>query len=155
MQRDPTTAILPRTILTDLSTVEILGIRAVGCHGSLPEEQSRPQPFEVDVRLDVDLGLAATSDHLDDTVDYAMVAEAVARTVELTSNQLLERLTDRIAAICVSLPAVTSAEVTLRRLRPSVPVHVTSFGVTIRRHAAPGSTEVRDLLNVASVTAPP
>ncbi len=120
----------------------------------MPEEQSRPQPFEVDVRLDVDLSSAATSDHLDDTVDYAMVAEAVARTVELTSNQLLERLTDRIAAICISLPAVTSAEVTLRKLRPSVPVHATSFGVTIRRHAAPDSTEVRDL-NVASVTAPP
>jgi len=116
--------------------IEVLGIRAVGRHGVLAEEQSRAQPFEVDLRLEADLNAAAASDRLEDTVDYALVTEAVARTVELESFRLLERLADRIASICISLPAVTSVEVTVRKLRPPVPVQVGSVGVTIRREAA-------------------
>jgi dihydroneopterin aldolase len=119
-----------------MGTIEVLGIRAVGRHGVLPEEQARSQPFEVDLRLEVDLTAAAASDRLEDTVDYGLVTEAVARTVELESFRLLERLADRIAAICVSLPAVTSVEVTVRKLRPPVPVQVGSVGVTIHRQAA-------------------
>ena len=33
----------------------IAGLRELGVHGVLPEEQTRPQPFEVDVELTVDL----------------------------------------------------------------------------------------------------
>ena len=54
------------------------GLRALGVHGVLPEEQVRPQPFEVDVELIVDLAAAAASDRLDDTVDYGAVAEPCA-----------------------------------------------------------------------------
>jgi len=119
-----------------MGTIELLGIRAVGRHGALPEEQLRAQPFEVDVWLNVDLAAAAASDRLDDTVDYALVTEAVARTVELESFRLLEKLADRIAGICVSLAAVQSVKVTVRKLRPPVPVQVSSVGVTIQREAA-------------------
>jgi len=118
-----------------VGTIEVLGIRAVGRHGVLPEEQSRSQPFEVDLRLEADLSAAATSDRLEDTVDYALVTEAVARIVELESFRLLERLADRIAAVCISLTAVTAVEVSVRKLRPPIPVHVGSVGVTIRRHS--------------------
>jgi len=129
-----------------VGTIEVLGIRAVGRHGVLPEEQVRSQPFEVDLRLEVDLSAAAASDRLEDTVDYSLVTEAVARTVELESYRLLERLADRIAGICVSLDAVTSVEVTVRKLRPPVPVLVRSVGVTISRQAStiplpPSATE--------------
>ncbi len=112
----------------------------MGRHGVLPEEQLRAQPFEVDLRLETDLSAAASSDRLEDTVDYGLVTEAVARTVELESYRLLERLADRIAGICMSLSGVTAVEVTVRKLRPPVPVHVSSVGVTLRRSAAGGRT---------------
>ncbi|MEO5680121.1 MAG: dihydroneopterin aldolase [Acidimicrobiales bacterium] len=128
-----------------MGTIEILGIGAMGRHGVLAEEQARAQPFEVDLRLDVDLGAAAASDRLEDTVDYALLTEAVARTVELESYQLLERLADRIAGVCVSLPGVRSVEVSVRKLRPPIPVLVASVGVTLQRSAAvpapPAATE--------------
>lgn len=108
----------------------------MGRHGVLPEEQARSQPFEVDLRLEADLTVAAGSDRLEDTVDYSLVTEAVARTVELESYRLLEKLADRIAGICLSLRAVTAVEVTVRKLRPPVPVHVASIGVTLRREAS-------------------
>ena len=39
----------------DMGTIVIKGLRELGVHGVLPEEQTRPQPFEVDVELTVDL----------------------------------------------------------------------------------------------------
>ena len=119
-----------------VGTIEVLGIRALGRHGVLAEEQARSQPFEVDVRLEVDLAAAAVSDRIEDTLDYAVLTEAVARTVELESFRLLERLADRIARICLSMTEVHAVEVTVRKMRPPIPVHVSSVGVTLRRRAA-------------------
>ena len=62
-----------------MDKIVIAGLRELGVHGVLPEEQGRPQPFEVDVELDVDTTAAGESDHLDDTVDYSAVSEAVSR----------------------------------------------------------------------------
>src|SRR5262249_57186124 len=88
----------PRTTATrrgaepSMGTIVIAGLRELGVHGVLPEEQTRPQPFEVDVELHVDLEKAGESDALDDTVDYSAVAEAVSRVVASERYQLLERL---------------------------------------------------------------
>ena len=119
-----------------MSTIDVCGIRAVGRHGVLPEEQSRAQPFEIDLRIEVDLTKAAATDCIEDTVDYSLLTEAVARTVELESYRLLERLADRIAGVCLTLPGVKWVDVSVRKLRPPIPVHVASVGVTLRRTAA-------------------
>jgi dihydroneopterin aldolase len=142
-----------------VGTIDVCGIRAIGRHGVLPEEQSRAQPFEIDLRIEVDLTKAAVSDSLDDTVDYALLTEAVARTVELESYRLLERLADRIAGVCLTLPGVKWVDVTVRKTRPPIPVQVTSVGVTLRRYAAepPAPVPVEpaaDRLPVDPVTAP-
>ncbi len=131
-----------------VGTIEILGITAVGRHGVLPEEQTRAQPFEVDLRLGVDLSIAAASDQLEDTVDYGLLSEAVARIVELESYHLMERLADRIAAVCVSLEGVLTVEVSVRKLRPPIPVLVSSVRVTLQRtaHAEDDATDPPDPL---------
>lgn len=136
-----------------MGTIEILGIRAMGRHGVLPEEQFRSQPFEVDLRLQADLILAAASDRLEDTVDYALLTEAVVRTVELQSYRLIERLADRIAGVCISLAGVTSVEVSVRKLRPPIPVHVDSVGVTLRRDAV-APVEPPPVATTEAVTSP-
>ena len=66
----------------------------LGVHGVLPEEQARPQPFEVDVELEVDVTAAGASDDLDDTVDYAAVSEAIARVVSSERYQLARATRD-------------------------------------------------------------
>ena len=137
-----------------MSTIDVCGIRAVGRHGVLPEEQSRAQPFEIDLRIEVDLTKAAATDCIEDTVDYSLLTEAVARTVELESYRLLERLADRIAGVCLTLPGVKWVDVSVRKLRPPIPVHVASVGVTLRRTAAepPAPTPVAPATE--TVTAP-
>src|SRR2546423_15061767 len=80
-----------------MDTIILSGIRALGCHGVLPEEQGRPQPFEVDLELSVDLAPAGRSDVLSDTIDYDGLAARGAQTVAGGGRGLLERLPTRTA----------------------------------------------------------
>lgn len=111
----------------------LTGIRALGAHGVLPEEQSRPQPFEVDLELTVDLGAAGRSDALSDTVDYDALATRVVSIIEKGGCALLEALAQRIADAARADPRITGATVTVRKLRPPVPVALDSVGVRIQR----------------------
>ncbi len=103
-----------------MGTIVIAGLREMGIHGVLPEEQSRPQPFEVDVELEVDLTKAGASDALSDTVDYSAVSEAISRVVRSERYQLLERLAARIGEVCRTDDRVRSVTVTVRKLHPPV-----------------------------------
>jgi dihydroneopterin aldolase len=113
--------------------IVIAGLRELGVHGVLPEEQTRPQPFEVDVELSVDLTKPGASDALDDTVDYSAVSEAVSRVVKSEQYHLLERLAARIAEVCKSDPRVTGVAVTVRKLHPPVRAMVDHVAVRIER----------------------
>jgi dihydroneopterin aldolase len=116
-----------------MDCIRIVGIRALGVHGVLPEEQSRPQPFEVDVEMRVDLQAASESDVLDDTVDYGAVCEAVSRVISSERYQLLERLAGRIAEVCCGDARVQSTVVEVRKLHPPVRAMVDYVAVRVER----------------------
>ena len=116
-----------------MDRIVIAGIRALGVHGVLPEEQTRPQPFEVDVELLVDLAPAGNSDALEDTVDYGAVSEAVSRVISSESFRLLERLAARIAEVCRSDPRVVGVVIEVRKLQPPVRAMLRHVGVRIER----------------------
>jgi dihydroneopterin aldolase len=111
----------------------VTGIRELGTHGVLPEEQTRPQPFEVDVELVVDVAKAGDTDALEDTVDYAAVCEAVSRIVRTERYQLIERLATRIAEVCSADDRVQNIAVTVRKLHAPVGVMVDHVAVRIER----------------------
>jgi dihydroneopterin aldolase len=116
-----------------MDRIIIAGLRELGVHGVLAEEQARPQPFEVDVELSVDVASAGESDGLDDTVDYSAVAEAVSRVVRSERYQLLERLATRIAEVCRVDERVIAVTVTVRKLHPPVRAMVDTVAVRIER----------------------
>lgn len=116
-----------------MDTIILSGIRALGAHGVLPEEQGRPQPFEVDVELSIDLAPAGRSDALSDTVDYDGLTAQIVKIVEAGGFSLLEALASRIAGACKADPRVVSVVVTVKKLRPPVPVHVEHVAVRIER----------------------
>ena len=113
--------------------IVLSGIRALGAHGVLPEEQARPQPFEVDLELRLDLAPAGRSDALSDTVDYDGLAARVVALVEKGGCALLETLATRIAEAAKADPRVQSVVVTVRKLRPPVPVALDHVAVRIER----------------------
>ena len=116
-----------------MDRIVIVGLRELGVHGVLAEEQARPQPFEVDVELSVDVSAASESDVLDDTVDYSAVSEAVSRVVRSERYQLLERLATRIAEVCRVDERVIAVAVTVRKLHPAVRAMVGHVAVRIER----------------------
>ena len=69
-------------------------------------------------------------------MNYGAVVTAVERVVDGESHQLLERLASRITDDVLALdPRITSVTVTVRKLRPPVPVDLAWAGVTITRSA--------------------
>src|SRR5207253_8274685 len=118
-----------------MDRIELRGLRAVGVHGVLPEEQTRAQPFEVDIDVDADLSAAGASDDLGDTLDYGAIAEAAARVVTGEHHALLERIAERIAEEITGDARVGAVTVTVRKLRPPVPVDLATAAVRITRTA--------------------
>ena len=120
--------------MPDPDRIEIRGLRVV-THVGVPEhERAVPQPIELDIDLEVDLAAAAASDDVADTVDYGAVTLAVSEAVSSARFALLERVA---AAACDAALAADgralAAVVTVRKLRPPVPVDVDTAAVRLRR----------------------
>lgn len=113
--------------------IELRGLRAVGICGALPEEQVRPQPFEIDLEVRADLRPAGASDRLDDTIDYGAVGALVVGIVSEERFTLLERMAQRIAEAALADSRVRSVTVAVRKLRPPVPFELDTSGVRITR----------------------
>lgn len=114
--------------------IEVRDLRAVGRHGASDEERAHPQPFSCDIDAWFDASAPAASDALEDTVDYGALAVLVAGVVAETSFALLERLAREVAdRVLEAHQAVWRLSVTVRKLRPPVPVDVGSIGVTLVR----------------------
>lgn len=114
--------------------IELRGLRLLGRCGALPEETERAQPLEVDLDVVVDLTPAGRSDALADTVDYGRLCAEAERVVTEGHVTLLEHLAARLAdAVLAVHPALESATVAVRKLRPPVPQQLATSGVRITR----------------------
>jgi len=87
------------------------GIRADGRHGARPGEQDEPQPFVVDLDLEVGVG----SDAIEGTADYRGIVEAVRAVVEERSFDLIESMAAAIADELVARDRVARATVVVHK----------------------------------------
>jgi len=117
--------------------IELRGLRLMGIHGALAEEQGRPQPFEADLDVEVDLAAAARSDDLSDTLDYAALVEAMVRVVGSERYVLLESLAERMAEVVMADEGVRAVTIAIRKLRPPVAADLSTAGVRITRARRP------------------
>ena len=81
------------------------GIHAEGRHGARPGEQDAPQPFVVDLDLEVEVA----TDTIDATADYRGVSEQVRALVTERSFDLIESMAAAIADVCLAFDGVTKA----------------------------------------------
>jgi dihydroneopterin aldolase len=77
-------------------TIELIGVVVFGKHGYLEEERRLGQRFLVDLWVDVDDG-AATSDRIDDTLDYRRLAAHVREVFAGPPILLLEGMAGTVA----------------------------------------------------------
>lgn len=93
--------------------IRLRGIRAEGRHGASAGETDQPQPFEVDLEVEVD----AVADDLDATADYRRIVAAARATIEGEPVTLIETLAARIAAAVAEVPGVRSCRPTVHKPR--------------------------------------
>ena len=72
--------------------INVNGIKAFGYHGVLPHEAVEGQEFIVDLALSLDLSAASRSDNLDETVNYADLAQIVHDNIVGERVQLIESI---------------------------------------------------------------
>ena len=116
-----------------MDRITLHGIEVWARHGVSPGERQRGQPFVVHVSMELDLAPAAASDDLDDTVDYATVADRVASAAADGPPDLLETVADRVCAAVLSDERVAAVEVTVEKPHAPLPVAAAGVSVTLRR----------------------
>jgi 7,8-dihydroneopterin aldolase/epimerase/oxygenase len=115
------------------SLIELRGLRVLGRIGVTEAERQQEQPLELDLDVALDTIPAASSDHVDDTLDSGRLAEQVGSVVATSSFHLLETLAEELAATVLANPIVEEVTVVVRKLRPPVPVDLHTAGVRITR----------------------
>lgn len=111
------------------------GMLFYGYHGVNPEEQTLGQRFVVDVSVSADLRDAGRTDDLETTISYSAIYKRIRPIVETERFQLLEALSETIAAVIFSDFALASA-VTVTVRKPGVAIKgsiLDAAGVRIRR----------------------
>lgn len=112
-----------------MDRIVVEGIEVWGRHGVLAHERELGQRFVVDVAIEADLVAAGESDHLDDTLDYGVLAARVRDVVAGGPYRLIEAVAARVADACLEDPRVTAADVVVHK--PAAPLSVTVRDVRV------------------------
>lgn len=113
-----------------MDTIFVEGLVVSGIHGVTAKEQDRAQPFQIDIRVDIESAVGAISDCVEDAIDYRTLKKTAERIVSGESYALVERIAGRIIEEVFVDVRVRHIEVSVRKLeiwQNGVP------GVTIRR----------------------
>lgn len=105
------------------------GIHAEGRHGARPGEQDTPQPFVVDLDLEVDVA----SDTIDATADYRGVSERVRAIVEERSFDLIESMAAEIAESCLGFDGVTRATAVVHKPNAATRLGIDGVAAAVTR----------------------
>jgi dihydroneopterin aldolase len=134
-------------------TIELLGLELRGFHGVLEEERREGQRFLVDVWLDPEGDAGASSDRIEDAVDYRHVVAIVQEVSNGRAYHLLEALTSALADALLEQLGVARVRVRVRKpdVRLAVPVEHAAVvveryrGVTASRYSASATERPREI----------
>lgn len=113
--------------------ISITGLRVRGFHGVFEHERRDGQDFVIDVVLSVSLAAAGASDDVADTVHYGELADSITAIVAGEAVNLIERLAERIAVVCLEDARVSSVEVTVHKPQAPVSGRFEDIAVTVLR----------------------
>jgi dihydroneopterin aldolase len=117
-----------------LDELSVLGIECFGHHGVFEHEKRDGQVFLLDLTLGVDTRPAAASDDLRDTVDYGSLVDQVTAAVARDPVDLIEKLAQRVAGVCLLDSRVEWARVTVHKPDAPIEARFSDVTLTITRH---------------------
>ncbi|MCT1478658.1 dihydroneopterin aldolase [Microbacterium sp. p3-SID336] len=124
-----------------LDEIVLTGLTVFGRHGVYAHEREEGQEFVIDLRLQLSLEQAATSDDVADTVHYGELAERVAAVVSGEPVNLIETLAARIADAALDDRRVQGVSVTVHKPHAPIPLTFADVAVTVHRTRAPEALE--------------
>jgi len=101
--------------MKQLDKIMLYGLRFYGYHGVYPVEREKGQWFELDVEIWGDFSRAASSDNLEDALDYGKVYEAIKSILEGSSVNLLEHLVQLVIRKILEFPDAKKALVRIKK----------------------------------------
>jgi len=117
---------------TKMDYIDLKKMRFHACHGVEKQERTVGNKFTVSLRLYLNLGYAATSDCLSDTVNYAAVFETVKREMSIPSD-LLEHVAGRIIkAVKREFPEIEKIRVRVAKQNPPVDGEMAESAVVMK-----------------------
>ncbi len=116
-----------------MDRIDIIGLRAAGFHGVLPEERREGQTFLIDVSIALSLERAAERDDLSETVDYGELASRIVENVESEPVDLIETVAGRICTLVLTDPRIDEVTVTLHKPQAPIIVPFADVAVTMTR----------------------
>jgi dihydroneopterin aldolase len=114
-------------------TIEVNGLSLYTHHGVTDAEREVGQRLVLDLRLDVGESDATLTDRIEDTVDYAQVAEAVALVAQQRSYRTLERLCSAVADRLLADFELESVWVKATKPEPPIALPVDEVSVEVWR----------------------
>ena len=114
--------------MSDKIYIRNLALRCI--IGVFPEERRAKQDVIINIVMTCDFGDAATTDRLEDTVDYKSINKEIIQLVEQSEYNLIESMAEHIATVCLAHGSVWGVTVSVDkpgalRFAESVAVEVT------------------------------
>lgn len=117
-----------------MDKIMLNGLHFYGYHGLFPEENKLGQRFLVDAELFTPLKKAGTTDQMEHSIDYGMAYSVIKDIVEGEPKQLIEAVTETIAAqLFQTFSTLTACTITVTKPDPPIPGHYESVAVQIYR----------------------
>lgn len=103
-------------------------------HGHYQEEQIVGNRFLVDLEMDADLSGPASSDNLNDAVNYQQAYQIIKNEMRRTKSNLLENIGKRILdALYTEMEGIEKATIRIRKLNPPMGGPIKSVGIKMSR----------------------
>lgn len=105
------------------------GIHIEGRHGARPGEKDEPQPFVVDLDLEVAVG----DDVIGGTADYRLVSERAREVVAQGSFDLIETMAGAIADACLAFDRIERATVVVHKPNAATRLEIDGVAAAVTR----------------------
>ncbi|GAC15391.1 dihydroneopterin aldolase [Aliiglaciecola lipolytica] len=116
-----------------MDKIIIQGLEVKSLIGVYDWERKAKQALLIDIELNVDLSVAAKSDNVSDTIDYAALALAVEEIANNSEFQLLEALASHIIEHLLSYQGVENAKLAITK--PNILPNAVAVTVELSRES--------------------
>ncbi|MDV6315824.1 dihydroneopterin aldolase [Idiomarina sp. HP20-50] len=115
----------------DIDVVSIEGLTVDTIIGVYDWEKEKKQSLVLDIQMSWDNQRAATTDELEDALDYALVSERVTGWITEKPRQLIETVAEGVATLILNEFGVQNVEV--RVAKPGAVPNANTVAVSVRR----------------------